>query len=113
MTELWTDKATHDTTTHGEPVRKVTQQIGALLTEPPTGSYGHVLHADGVSGIDPERGSAARVMPRTQRRSGLPSNEQVLELGEPTEQVGEAVQPVAHLLMSHREIGTGRRLDAG
>src|SRR5579864_6740392 len=52
-------------------------------------------------------------MPRTQRRSGLASNEQVLELGEPAEQVGEAAQPVAHLLMAHREIGTGRRLDAG
>ncbi|HEY4464499.1 MAG TPA: antibiotic biosynthesis monooxygenase [Streptosporangiaceae bacterium] len=47
VTELWTDKAAHDTTTHSEPVRKVTQQFVALLTEPPAGSYGHVLHADG------------------------------------------------------------------
>ena len=52
-------------------------------------------------------------MARTQRRSGFPSNEQVLELGELDEHVGEALQPVAHLLMAHREIGTGRRLDAG
>jgi quinol monooxygenase YgiN len=49
VTELWTDKAAHDTTTHSEPVRTVTQQIGALLTGPPTGSYGHVLHASGHS----------------------------------------------------------------
>jgi quinol monooxygenase YgiN len=49
VTELWTDKAAHDTMTHSEPVRTVTQQMGALLTEPPTGSYGHVLHASGHS----------------------------------------------------------------
>jgi quinol monooxygenase YgiN len=49
VTELWTGKVAHDTTTHSEPVRKVTQQIVALLTEPPTGSYGNVLHANGYS----------------------------------------------------------------
>jgi quinol monooxygenase YgiN len=49
VTELWTDKAAHDTMTHSEPVRTVTQQIVALLTEPPAGSYGHVLHASGHS----------------------------------------------------------------
>lgn len=49
VTELWTDKAAHDTTTHSEPVRKVTQQLSALLAEPPTGSYGYVLHASGHS----------------------------------------------------------------
>lgn len=49
VTELWTDKAAHDTTTHSEPVRTVTQQMFALLTETPTGSYGHVLHAEGHS----------------------------------------------------------------
>ena len=47
--ELWTDKASHDTTTRSEAVRKVTQQMLALLTEPPTGSHGHVLHASGHS----------------------------------------------------------------
>jgi quinol monooxygenase YgiN len=49
VTELWTDKAAHDTTTPSEPVRTVTQQIVALLTEAPTGSYGHVLHVSGHS----------------------------------------------------------------
>ncbi|MDQ2847836.1 MAG: antibiotic biosynthesis monooxygenase [Actinomycetota bacterium] len=44
VTELWTDKAAHDTTTHSEPVRRVTQQMLALLAQSPTGSYGHVLH---------------------------------------------------------------------
>jgi hypothetical protein len=79
-----------------------------------SGAFRRSLRADRrVSGIDTERGSEARVMLRTQRRSGLPSNEQVLELGESTEHVGEAVQPVAHLLMAHREIGTGQRLDVG
>lgn len=47
VTELWTDKAAHDTTTHSEPVRTVTQQMFALLTETPAGSYGQVLHAEG------------------------------------------------------------------
>src|SRR2546429_8225339 len=49
VTELWTDKAAHDTLTHSEPVRAVTQRIVALLTEPPTGSYGQVLHVSGLS----------------------------------------------------------------
>jgi quinol monooxygenase YgiN len=49
VTELWTDKAAHDTTTHSEGVRTVTQRMLALLTEPPAGSYGHVLHASGHS----------------------------------------------------------------
>jgi quinol monooxygenase YgiN len=47
LTELWTDKAAHDTTTRSEPVRKVTQQVLALLTESPIGSHGLVLHTDG------------------------------------------------------------------
>ena len=47
VTELWTDQAAHDATTHSEPVRKVSQQMLALLTEIPAGSYGHVLHAEG------------------------------------------------------------------
>jgi quinol monooxygenase YgiN len=49
VTELWTDKTAHDTMTRTEPVRTVTQKIVALLAEPPTGSYGHVLHASGLS----------------------------------------------------------------
>ena len=49
VTELWIDKAAHDTTTHSEPVRKVSQQMFALLTETPAGSYGDVLHAEGHS----------------------------------------------------------------
>lgn len=44
VTELWTDKA-HDTTIRSEPVRTATQQMLALLTKSPTGSYRHVLHA--------------------------------------------------------------------
>jgi quinol monooxygenase YgiN len=47
VTELWTDRAAHDSTTHSEPVRTVTQQMLALLTETPAGTYGHVLHAEG------------------------------------------------------------------
>jgi quinol monooxygenase YgiN len=49
VTELWTDKAAHDTTTRSEAVRKVTQRMLALLTEPPVGSHGQVLHASGHS----------------------------------------------------------------
>ncbi|HWF68269.1 MAG TPA: antibiotic biosynthesis monooxygenase [Mycobacterium sp.] len=49
VTELWTDKAAHDTMTRSEPVRAVSQRLVALLVEPPTGSYGHVLHASGMS----------------------------------------------------------------
>jgi quinol monooxygenase YgiN len=47
ITELWTDKAAHDT--RSEAVRKVTEQILALLAEPPTSSRGPVLHASGHS----------------------------------------------------------------
>lgn len=49
VTELWVDKAAHDATTRSEAVRKVTKQMLALLTEPPSGSHGHVLHASGHS----------------------------------------------------------------
>src|SRR4051794_12410505 len=38
--------------------------------------------------------------------SSSPLNEQVLELREPAEHVGQAVQSVPHLVMTHREIGT-------
>jgi quinol monooxygenase YgiN len=48
LTEVWTDKAAHDTMTGSEPGRTVTQKIAALLTEPPTGSYGDVLFAFGL-----------------------------------------------------------------
>jgi quinol monooxygenase YgiN len=47
VTELWTDKTAHDAMTHSEPVRKVTQQLIALLAAPPAGTYGYVLHAEG------------------------------------------------------------------
>ena len=49
LTEVWTDKAAHDTMTGTEPSRTVTQKIVALLTEPPTGSFGDVLFARGIS----------------------------------------------------------------
>lgn len=49
VTELWTDKTAHDTMTRSEPVRTVTEQLLSLLAEPPAGSYGHVLHASGLS----------------------------------------------------------------
>jgi quinol monooxygenase YgiN len=49
VTELWTDKAAHDNMTGSEAGRAVTQKIVALLAEPPTGSYGHVLYARGLT----------------------------------------------------------------
>lgn len=49
VTELWTDKASHDNMTLSEAGRTVTQKIVALLAEPPTGSFGHVLYASGLS----------------------------------------------------------------
>jgi quinol monooxygenase YgiN len=48
LTEVWTDKAAHDTMTGSEPARTVTQKILALLAEPPTGSQGDVLFARGL-----------------------------------------------------------------
>lgn len=49
VTELWTDKQAHDTTTRSEPVVAVTQRLLQLLSEPPTGSYGHAVHVEGLT----------------------------------------------------------------
>jgi quinol monooxygenase YgiN len=45
LTEVWTDKAAFDAITGSEPNRTATQKILALLTEPPTGSFGDVVFA--------------------------------------------------------------------
>jgi quinol monooxygenase YgiN len=47
VTELWTDKQAHDTTTRSEPVVAVTQRLLQLLTEPPAGAYGYAVHVEG------------------------------------------------------------------
>lgn len=49
VTQLWIDKAAHDTTTHSEPVKAVSQRMVSLLAAPPTGSYGLAVHTQGYS----------------------------------------------------------------
>ncbi|MFE1318326.1 putative quinol monooxygenase [Kitasatospora phosalacinea] len=44
LTQLWTDKEAHDTTTRSEPVTAVTRRLPALLARQPEGSYGHTVH---------------------------------------------------------------------
>ncbi|KAA0024883.1 putative quinol monooxygenase [Antrihabitans cavernicola] len=44
VTELWTDRQTHDQTTTSAAVRAVTEQMLALLREPPEGTYGTAIH---------------------------------------------------------------------
>ena len=50
---------------------------------------------------------------RAPSRSESPTNEQVLELREAVEQVGESAHAVAHLLVRQREVGAGAGLDTG
>lgn len=44
LTQLWTDKTAHDTTTRSEPVAAASRQVPALLAAPPEGHYGHAVH---------------------------------------------------------------------
>lgn len=47
LTQLWSDKATHDAVTRSEPVATVTRRMVPLLTGQPEGSYGHAVHVHG------------------------------------------------------------------
>ncbi|MBY8854866.1 antibiotic biosynthesis monooxygenase [Nocardia sp. CA2R105] len=49
VTELWTDKEAHDTTTRSEPVRMVTERFLELLAEQPAGFYGNAVHVQGLT----------------------------------------------------------------
>jgi hypothetical protein len=42
LTQIWTDKAAHDTATRSDVVVSATGRVTALLAGPPEGSYGHV-----------------------------------------------------------------------
>jgi hypothetical protein len=48
LTQIWIDKAAHDTATRSDVVVSATGRVTALLAGPPEGSYGHVaLRWDG------------------------------------------------------------------
>ena len=49
VTELWTDKQAHDTTTRSEPVQEVTQRFLDLLAEQPAGFYGNAVYVQGLT----------------------------------------------------------------
>lgn len=48
LTQLWADKAAHDTTTRSAPVGAVSRRVPPLLAQPPEGSYGHAVHVGGT-----------------------------------------------------------------
>ncbi|MFF4340691.1 putative quinol monooxygenase [Kitasatospora sp. NPDC001540] len=47
LTQLWTDRESHDTTTRSAAVAAVTRRLPPLLAAPPEGSYGHAVHVHG------------------------------------------------------------------
>ena len=51
VTQLWTDKAAHDTGTRSAVVVTATERVMSLVAEPPEGSYGEVAYLhDGGTG---------------------------------------------------------------
>jgi heme-degrading monooxygenase HmoA len=52
VTQIWTDKAAHDTGTHSDIVASATGRVMALVAGPLEGSYGQVayLHDAGTAG---------------------------------------------------------------
>lgn len=44
MTQIWTDKAAHDTATRSSMVVSATERAMSLVAGPPEGSYGHVAY---------------------------------------------------------------------
>lgn len=48
VTEIWTDKATHDTETRSEAVVAATGRVMTLVAGTPAGSYGRVAHLHDV-----------------------------------------------------------------
>ena len=47
LTQLWTDKETHDKVTHSEPLVVATRRMVPLLAQPIEGAYGHAVHVHG------------------------------------------------------------------
>ncbi|BCJ37031.1 hypothetical protein Athai_45340 [Actinocatenispora thailandica] len=51
VTEIWTDKVTHDAQTRSEAVVAATARVMELVAAPPEGAYGHLAHLhDGRAG---------------------------------------------------------------
>jgi quinol monooxygenase YgiN len=50
LTQLWTDKEAHDTTTRSEPMVAVSCRVPPLLARQPEGFYGHAVHVHGRTG---------------------------------------------------------------
>ncbi|MEV0842128.1 antibiotic biosynthesis monooxygenase family protein [Actinocatenispora sera] len=48
ITEIWSDKATHDTETRSEAVVAATARLMELVAAPPEGCYGRVAHLHDV-----------------------------------------------------------------
>ena len=44
VTQIWTDKAAHDTGTRSNAVVSATQRVLSLVAKPPEGSYGQVAY---------------------------------------------------------------------
>ena len=44
VTQIWTDKAAHDTATRSDPVVSATERVMALVAGPLEGSYGQVAY---------------------------------------------------------------------
>ncbi|MQY19827.1 putative quinol monooxygenase [Nocardia macrotermitis] len=49
VTELWTDRESHDATTRSAPVAAVTRRFLELLAEQPAGYYGQAVHVQGLT----------------------------------------------------------------